>query len=398
MTSPSPVSVAARLRQIPRVLASNPGDLASNNLGPNWFASVMGTGIIAVAAAGCPIIGPHLQGFAVAVWALACFLFVLLIVAVAVQWIRRPDIPRGHARDPVMAQFYGAPPMAILTIGTSTLLVGHLVVGDDMAVRIAWVCWFVGTITGLLTTVIIPYRLFTRYEVRPDAAFGGWLMPVVPPMVSATAGAFLVATMAPGTAQTTMLYACYAMFGMSLVASLIIITMIWSRLAHFGSSGTVRVPTLWVVLGPLGQSITAAGVLGTDAVTSAIEPPVSTSMDAMAVLYGVPVWGFALLWMCLAGALTVRTIRRKLPFALTWWSFTFPVGTMVTGTTQLAHHTGLPAFEVAAVVGFVGLLAAWLLVGIRTLNGALRSDLLRPKPAGGPVVSRKEPFAAPSPD
>ena len=42
-----------------------------------------------------------------------------------------------------------------------------------------------------------------------------------------------------------MLLACYSMFGMSLVASLIIITLIWSRLAHFGSSGSARVPTLW---------------------------------------------------------------------------------------------------------------------------------------------------------
>ena len=49
-----------------------------------------------------------------------------------------------------------------------------------------------------------------------------------------------------------MLFACYAMFGMSFFASLIIITLIWSRLAHFGSTGSVRVPTLWIVLGPSG--------------------------------------------------------------------------------------------------------------------------------------------------
>ena len=59
-----------------------------------------------------------------------------------------------------------------------------------------------------------------------------------------------------------MLYGCYAMFGLSLVAALIIITMIWSRLALYGTSGTARVPTLWIVLGPLGQGITAAGLLG----------------------------------------------------------------------------------------------------------------------------------------
>ena len=66
-------------------------------------------------------------------------------------------------------------------------------------------------------------------------------------------------------------------------------------------------------------------------------------MNVFAILFGVPVWGFAVLWIVLATALTVRTLRRGMPFALTWWSLTFPVGTFVTGTTQLAVHTGLPA-------------------------------------------------------
>ena len=70
-------------------------------------------------------------------------------------------------------------------------------------------------------------------------------------------------------------------------------------------------------------------------------------MNSFAILFGVPVWGFAVLWIALATALTVRTLRRGMPFALTWWSLTFPVGTFVTGTTQLAVHTGLPAFAAA---------------------------------------------------
>jgi tellurite resistance protein TehA-like permease len=186
-----------------------------------------------------------------------------------------------------------------------------------------------------------------------------------------------------------MLMACYAMFGMSVIASMIIITLIWSRLAHYGSSGTARVPTLWIVLGPLGQSITGVGLLGTVALT-ATDAPLSTALNLFAVLYGVPVWGFALMWACIATMLTIRTVRRKLPFALTWWSFTFPVGTCVTGTTQLAKHTELPIFSVLAVAFFFGLLSAWLLVALRTLRGVYRTDLLTP-PKNPPVlIARKD--------
>ena len=98
--------------------------------------------------------------------------------------------------------------------------------------------WTAGTLGGLFTAATIPFLMFTQLNVEPDAAFGGWLMPVVPPMVSAAAGALLIPHMAPGTGRTTMLYGCYAMFGLSLVAALIIIAMIWSRLALYGTSGT----------------------------------------------------------------------------------------------------------------------------------------------------------------
>jgi hypothetical protein len=55
--------------------------------------------------------------------------------------------------------------------------------------------------------------------------------------------------------------------------------------------------------------------------------------------------GFALLWATLAGAITMRTAADHLPFSLTWWSFTFAVGTCVTSTTALAVHTGADLFR-----------------------------------------------------
>ena len=199
----------------------------------------------------------------------------------------------------------------------------------------------------------------------------------------------LIPHMEPGTGRETMLYGCYAMFGLSLMAALIIITMIWSRLALYGTSGTTRVPTLWIVLGPLGQGITAAGLLGANAAL-AVPPELAGAMNVFAVLFGVPVWGFAVLWITLATQLTVRTLRRGMPFALTWWSLTFPVGTFVTGTTQLALHTGLPAFRVAAVIAYAGLLGTWGLVAVRTARGSVGGSLFAPPPAMGPIKAIKD--------
>ncbi|HEY6294337.1 MAG TPA: TDT family transporter [Streptosporangiaceae bacterium] len=350
------------------------------DLGPNWYASIMGTGIVAVAGARLPMAVPGLRVFATAVWALAAAALIALTVAWAVHWARYPDRARAHAANPVMAQFWGAPPMALMTVGTGTLLLGPGLIGTGAAVAADWVLWSAGTALGLVTACWIPYLMMTSHDIGPDAAFGGWLMPVVPPMVSAATGALLIPHLPPGQDRETLLLACYAMFGISLIASVIIIPQIWGRLVSYKTLPAAMVPTLWIVLGPLGQSVTAAGSMGTEA-AGVLRAPYAAGAAVFGLLYGVPVWGFAMLWLALAAAITLRTARRGMPFALTWWGFTFPLGTCVTGTIVLAARSGDEALRWASVILYGLLLAAWILVAVRTARGSATGRLFRTAPA-----------------
>lgn len=136
-------------------------------------------------------------------------------------------------------------------------------------------------------------------------------------------------------------------------------------------------PTLWIVLGPLGQSVTAAGNLGTQA-AHVLPEPYAAGAAVFALLYGVPTWGFAMMWLALAAAVTIRTARHRLPFALTWWSFTFPVGTCVTGTIALAARSHADVLRGASVVLYVLLLTAWLVVAACTVRGSASGRLFKP--------------------
>ena len=383
---PGTTGPAASRRRPLRAL-ERPSDVFAS-LGPNWFASVMGTGIVATAAATLPVHWPGLRGFATVIWVVATAWLIVLAAAEAVHWSRHRQAALGHARNPVMVQFYGAPPMALLTVGAGALLLGPGLIGAHAALAIDAVAWPLGTLGGLASSLAVPYLMFTRLRAAPDAAFGGWLMPVVPPMVSAATGALLIPHLPPGQARLTMLLACYAMFGLSLIASIVVITQLWQRLVRHSVGPAVMVPTLWIVLGPLGQSITAANLLGGVA-HLAIPAPYDTAFAAFGVVYGVPVWGFAALWAALATAITVRAARERLPFSLTWWSFTFPVGTCVTASTGLALHTGAVAFRAAAVALYVVLVAAWIVVGVRTVRGGWRGELFRP-PDGVARLTRAE--------
>jgi C4-dicarboxylate transporter/malic acid transport protein len=353
-----------------------PGDVF-RELGPNWFSAVMGTGIVASAAAQLPVHLPGLKVAALVVWVLAAAGLVALTVAWAVHWLLHRDRARAHLASPVMAQFWGAPAMALMTVGSGALLVGKDLIGLQAAVDVDWTLWTAGTALGLITGCWIPYLMMTRHEVDSGSPFGGWLMPVVPPMVSATTGAALIPRLPAGQPRLTMLLGCYAMFGISLFASVIVITLVWSRLVTHKTMPAVMVPTIWIVLGPLGQSVTASGNLANVA-GSVFHQPYTSGAAVFALLYGIPTWGFAMLWLCLAAAMTIRTVRRGMPFGLTWWSFTFPVGTCVTGTISLAVRTHSVALHWASVGLFALLAAAWLVVAARTAAGAWRGRLFQP--------------------
>lgn len=338
------------------------------HVGPNWFATVMGTGIVANAAATLPVDSPALTGFARGVWVLDAALLVVVVGATALHWHHHPVAARRHLDDPVMARSYGAVAMALMTVGAGALLVGRPVVGDTVAVLLGAVLWTTGTLFGLWTAWAVPRRAAARGTALRGQADGSWLLPVVPPMVSAATGPLLVPHVPAGPARVALQLVCTALFGLALVASAAVIALVCRRLVRHGAGPAAGVPAVWIVLGPLGQSVTAAHTI------TATAP----GLAPVGLGYGLPVWALALGWAVLAATLTLRAAREGLPFSLGWWSFTFPVGTVVTGTSALAAATGSPLLATTAVALYAVLLAAWALVASRTAHGVWRGHLLHP--------------------
>ncbi|KPC78840.1 MULTISPECIES: TDT family transporter [Streptomyces] len=345
------------------------------HFGPNWYATVMGTAIVATAGAALPVDVPGLRAACVAVWALSAVLLAAVLTARAGHWVLHRDQARAHLMDPAVAPFHGCLSMALLAVGAGTLVAGQDVIGHPAAVAVDAVLFTAGTVTGLAAAVAIPYLMVVHHRPAPGTASPVWLLPLVAPMVSAAVGPLLVPELAPGQGREALLLACYAMFGLSLLATLVVVPLVFARLVHQGPLPLALTPALFLVLGPLGQSTTAVSQLA-DVAPGAIAAPYASASGAFAVLYGVPVMGFALLWLALSAALVVRAMRRGMRFTMTWWGFTFPVGTCVTGAAGLARHTGLDAFTWLAVALYALLVTAWAVAGVRTLGGLLGGALL----------------------
>ncbi|MGW6567646.1 TDT family transporter [Streptomyces sp. NPDC054975] len=361
----------------PAPLATTPGErtAAVRHLGPNWYATVMGTAIVANAGATLPGAAgvPGLRTACAAVWALSLALLLTLLTARALHWIHHRDRAREHLLDPAVAPFYGCLSMALLAVGAGALVVGQDWMGPAAAVALDTVLFTAGTVIGLAAAVTIPYLMVVHHKI--EGASPVWLLPVVAPMVSAAVGPLLLPHLPAGQPQQTLLIACYALFGISLLATLVMLPLVFGRLVTHGPLPLALTPTLFLVLGPLGQSTTAANKFA-DAAPGLLPAPYAHGFAAFAVLYGVPAMGFALLWLALAGALVLRARRAGMGFAMTWWAFTFPVGTCVTGSEGLAQHTGLAVFRWLAIALYVFLVAAWLVAGFHTLRGLFSGALL----------------------
>ncbi len=348
---------------------------------PNWFAAVMGTGIVATSAISVAGDVPAVRGFATAIWLLAAVLLVVIAAAFGVHWVRHPAQARLYAADPVMVQFYGAIPMALLTVGAGTITVGVSLLGSDAAIVVDAALWSVGTLLGLGTAIAVPFLMMTRHRRRSDlVALPAWLMPVVPPMVSATTGALLVDHVPAGQWRVSFLLLCYLLFGLSLFLGLITLSMIYGRLVHGTVPTGCAAPTIWITLGVIGQSITAANSLAAHADSALAgytseSHTIATGLRIFGVGYGVAATGLGVVMFALATAVTVHNIRRSMPFALTWWSFTFPIGTCVTGLAALATALDVTMFRVAAAMLLVVLVAAWTTVFTRTAAAVLDGRL-----------------------
>jgi tellurite resistance protein TehA-like permease len=69
-----------------------------------------------------------------------------------------------------------------------------------------------------------------------------------------------------------------------------------------------------------------------------------------------------------------------LPFALSWWGFTFPLGAFVVASLRLSKLSGIESVGMVGAAAWLLLLALWLLTLVNTLGGVVSGNVFRPHP------------------
>lgn len=348
----------------PPAPAAPPAGLAGMH--PAYFALVMATGIVSIAA--------HLVGLRPA----ALALFALNLLFYPAVWALTIARVIRH-RDRVVADLsHHGRSVGFFTAVAATCVLGSQCLVIAESTRAALALW----IFGIALWAVLTYAIFTILVVKEqkpalaEGINGGWLVAVVAAQSVAVLGAQLAPKFTAYQAEALLF--CLTMWLGGGMLYLWIISLIFYRYAFFTLSPTDLAPPYWINMGAAAISTLAGATLVLAAPSSPVLREALPFVKGFTLLW----WATASWWIPMLVILGVwRHLYRKFPLRYDplYWGAVFPLGMYTVCTARLSQAIEAPyLFNLSRLFVLVAL-AAWAF----TLAGMIRHLATSRRPPAG---------------
>ncbi len=321
------------------------------NFTPSWFASVMGTGILAITSMFYSQYLPFLEDVAYFLFYFNVVLFFVLLVPWLLRWIFFKKEAMADLEHPILSNFYATIAVAMLVLASN-----FIVIGKDMAV--GEVFWFAGAFSTIFFGLLTPFIMFRGGHVKLEHINPAWFIPPVGLIVIPIAGSLVISQFS-GMAQEFVIFLNYFGWGAGFFIYLSLLAVSMYRFILHHPLPSTLAPTIWINLGPIGA--------GTIALINLVNNSSFVTIKEPFFVFGLIFWGFGIWWVMMAIIMTLHYVKKlKLPYAMSWWAFTFPLGAYVAASHSVANIFDIELIDYVGFALYLLLLSFWIVTLTKT--------------------------------